>query len=83
MKKLFLNYDDRTDTVSVNTYQNNGWFNHDVKGLVADMAVKIPSCCNLEGALEAIRDGEVWVGTDATTEILEMIETAICEFEKN
>ena len=80
MKKLFLNYDADTDTVTVNTYRNNGWFNHDVKGLVADIAVKIPSCCNLEGALDAVRDGEVWAGTNATTKILEMIDTAICEY---
>lgn len=81
MTKLFLNYNAHTATVTVNTYRNNGYFNEDVVGLVEDIAVGVHSSCNLEGALDAVRDGAAWKGTCATPAILEMIETAICEFE--
>ena len=83
MTNLFLNYSAHTATVTVNTYRNNGYFNEDVAGLVEDIAAGVHSCCNLEGALEAVRDGEAWAGSKATTEILEMIDAAICEFHDN
>ena len=82
MTNLYLNYSAHTDTVSVNTYRNNGWFNEDVAGLVEDIAEGVPSSCNLEGALEAVRDGAAWAGTNATTEILEMIEDCINAYEE-
>lgn len=83
MTNLFLNYNAHTDTIMVNTYRNNGYFNEDVVGLVEDIAVGIHSSCNLEGALDAVRDGAAWAGTNATPAVLEMIDAAICEFYGN
>lgn len=83
MTNLFLNYNANTATVSVNTYRNNGYFNWDVCGLVEDIAAGVSSCCDFEGALDAVRDGAVWEDTDATAEILEMIDDAICNFCDN
>jgi hypothetical protein len=80
MTNLFLNYNAQTYTVTVNTYRNIGYFNTDVAGFIADIAMGVHSCCNLEGALDAVRDGSVWAGTNATPAILEMIDEAICEF---
>ena len=48
-----------------------------------DIVVGVSSSCDLEGALDAVRDGAAWAGTNATTEILEMIDNAICEFYDN
>lgn len=83
MKTLFINYNANTETLSINTFRNNGYFNDDVTGLVEDIAVGVSSSCYLEGALDAVRDGAAWAGTNATTEILEMIDEAICEFYDN
>ncbi len=82
MTNLFLNYNAHTGVVTVNTYRNNGYFNDDVVGLIEDIVVGVHSCCNLEGALDAVRSDD-WAGTNATIEILEMIEAAICEFHDN
>ena len=82
MTNLFLFYHAHTSTITVNTYRNNGYFNEDVVGLVEDIAVGVHSCCNLEGALDAVRDGAAWAGTNATTEILEMIEDCINAYEE-
>lgn len=83
MTNLFLNYDSSTETLSINTFRNNGYFNDDVVGFVEDIARGVSSCCycDLDGALDAVRDGSAWAGTNASTEILEMIDTAICEYE--
>ena len=78
---LFLNYNANTETLSINTFRNNGYFNEDVVGLVEDIVTGVSSCCNLEGALDAVRDGPAWAGTNATTEILEMIDDCINEYE--
>ena len=75
MTNLFLNYDAHTETITVNTYRNNGYFNEDVEGFIADIADGIHSCCNLEGAVRE--------GTSATPAVLRMIYTAICEYEEN
>ena len=83
MTNLFLNYNAHTSTITVNTYRNNGYFNEDVVGLVEDIAVGVHSSCPMEGALDAVRDGAVWAGTNATPKVLEMIDTAICEFEEH
>ena len=83
MKTLFINYNANTETLSINTFRNNGYFNDDVTGLVEDIAVGVSSSCDLEGALDAVRDGAAWAGANATTEILEMIDEAICEFYDN
>lgn len=82
MKNLFLNYDAHTDTVTVNTYRNQGYFG-DICDLVENVARGISTSCNLEGALDAVRDGAAWAGTNATPAVLEMIDVAICEFEEN
>lgn len=83
MTNLFLNYNANTETLSINTFRNNGCLNDDVVGLVEDIAVGVSSCCDLDGAIDAVRDGSAWAGTNATTEILEMIDEAICEFYDN
>lgn len=82
MTNLFLNYNSDTVALTVNTYRNNGYFNEDVVGLVEDIAVGVCSSCNLEGALDAVRSDD-WAGTNATPEVLEMIDAAICEFYDN
>lgn len=83
MNTLFLNYNADTKTVSVNTFRNAGYANFDVIGLVDDIVMGVSGCCDIEGALDAVRDGSVWADTNATTEILEMIDDAICEFYDN
>ena len=83
MTSLFLNYNAHTATITVNTYRNNGYFNEDVVGLIEDIAVGVHSSCPIDGALDAVRDGAAWAGTNATTEVLEMIDSAICEFYDN
>lgn len=83
MTTLFLNYNAGTKTVSVNTFRNAGYVNFDVIGLVDDIVMGVSGCCELEGSLDAVRDGSIWAGTDATQEILEMIDSAICEFYGN
>ena len=83
MTTLFLNYNANTETLSINTFRNNGYLNDDVTGLVEDIVVGVSSSCDLEGALDAVRDGAAWAGTNATVEILEMIDEAICEYELN
>lgn len=82
MTNLFLNYNAHTGVVTVNTYRNNGYFNDDVVGLIEDIVVGVHSCCNLEGALDAVRSDD-WAGTNATPEVLGMIDAAICEFYDN
>lgn len=81
MTNLFLNYNANTETLSVNTFRNNGCHGLDVIDLVESMASGHSACCDLDGALDAVRDGAAWAGTNATTEILEMIDTVICEYE--
>jgi len=86
MTTLFLNYNANailaSDVVYISDHRG-GLFNEDVSGLVEDMIADRSSSCPLDGALDALRDGAAWAGTNATTEILEMIDTAICEFYDN
>ena len=81
MTTLFLNYNANTETLSINTFRNTGYYNEDVCGMVEDIVTGVNSCCPLDGALDAVRDGAAWAGTNATTEILEMIDNSICEYD--
>ena len=53
----------------------------DVTGLVDDILAERDGCCPLGGAKDALEDGTLWAGSDATTEMLEEIHSAICEWE--
>ena len=83
MTNLFLNYNANTETLSINTFRNPGYYYEEVCDLVESMVSGVSGSCDLEGALDAVRDGAAWAGTNATTEILEMIDNAICEYELN
>ena len=83
MTTLFLNYNANTETLSINTFRNQGYYCEDVCDLVESMVSGVSGSCDLEGALDAVRDGAAWAGTNATTEILEMIDNTICEYELN
>lgn len=77
MTTLFINFDVNTG-LSINTFRKpNGYYNEDVIGLVEDMAADRNGCCPLDGALDAVRDGSAWAGTNATSEILERIDDCI------
>lgn len=80
----FLNYSAIHNTLTVNTFRNNGYANFDVTGLVDDIAMGVDGCCDIGGSLDAVRDGALWSDKPhATKEILEMIDSAICEFHYN
>ena len=82
MTTLFLNYSVNTG-LSINTFRNTGYFNDDVAGLVEDMLAGKNSSCDLEGALDAVRDGSLWSDNDDVQGVLEYIDAAICEYELN
>lgn len=82
MTTLFINYNANTETLSVNTFRNTGYYNEDVCGMVEDIVTGVNSCCPLDGALAALEDGAAWAGTNATEEILEMLHDAIVSYEQ-
>lgn len=78
---MFINYNVNTG-ISINTYrQASGYANSDVNGLVDDILAGRDGSCPLDGAKDALEDGYLWAGTDATPEILEEIHSAVCEWE--
>lgn len=80
---MFINYNVNSG-ISINTFRNpNGYANSDVTGLVDDIAAERDGCCPLEGAKEALEDGTLWQGSNATPEILEALHTAITEYENS
>lgn len=82
MATLFLNYDANTGTLSINPFRIQGYVG-DIRDLAENIARGISGSCGLEGAPDAIRDSVARIDTStsvATTEILEMIDSAICDF---
>lgn len=78
---MFINYD-ANKGLSINPYRApDGYANGDVGGLVDDIMAERTGCCPLEGAKNALEDGALWNGSDATPEVLEEIHNAICEYE--
>ena len=86
MTTLFINYNANailaSDVVYISDHRG-GLFNEDIIGLVEDMIADRSSSCPLDGALDALRDGAAWAGTNATTEILELLDAAICGYYNN
>lgn len=78
----FINYNAQTDHVSINTFrESGGFFRDDIKDLVYDVEIGHSSSCDLEGAKDALQDGEIWKGSIVKQETLEVIHAAISEFE--
>lgn len=78
---MFINYNVNTG-ISITTHrQVLGVANSYVTGLVDDILAERNGCCPLDGAKDALEDGTLWTGSDATPEILEEIHSAICEWE--
>ena len=80
MNILFLHYNHQQDTLTINPFEGLGC-HEDVTGLAIDMLRGVDSCCPLEGALDAVNDGPIWVCTDVTAAILEDIHHAITAYE--
>lgn len=78
---MFINYNVNTG-IRINIHrQVEGVANSYVTGLVDDILAERNGCCPLDGAKDALEDGSLWAGSDATPEILEEIHSAICEWE--
>lgn len=78
---MFINYNVNTG-ISINTYRHaSGYANSDVTGLIDDILAGRHGNCPLDGAKDALEDGALWQGSNATQEILEEIHAAICEWE--
>ena len=82
MNILFLHYNNKQDTLTINPFEGLGC-HEDVTGMAIDMLRGLDSCCPLEGALDAVMDGPIWEGSRVTTEILEDIYFAITDYEEN
>lgn len=78
---MFINYSVNAG-ISINSFrQPSGYANSEVTGLVDDILAERDGCCPLDGAKSALEDGALWAGSDATAEVLEMVHSAICEWE--
>lgn len=77
---MFINYSVNKG-ITINAYRNNGVMNDDVTYLAYDILAGRDGSCSLEGAKDALEDGTMWQGSAVTTEILEDIHSAICEWE--
>ena len=81
---MFINYDPNYTGITINPFRKPDAIEvGDVVGLVEYMMADKPCCCDLEGAIDALEDGAVWEGTDATEEVLEAIHNAIREHESS
>jgi hypothetical protein len=64
--------------------QDGPRFDHadDVTGFIDDiLKCRDSSSCLLEGAKEALEDGEIWAGSNAKPELLEWLHSVIVNFE--
>jgi len=80
---MFINYDVNRG-LSINSYRHpSATMSKDVAELVDDIIADQNGCCPLEGAKDALEDGSVWQGSDATHELLEELHALIRNYEKN
>lgn len=73
---LFINYNP-TVGLSINTYRNSFYYSPDIRDLVDDILREDIGCCELEGALDALEDGDCWEGIDVTQGLLEELHCLI------
>ena len=74
---MFINYDVNAG-FSINTYRKpNGYANADVIGLIDDIVSGTCGNCPMDGALDALEDGELWVDGNANQEVIEELHALI------
>lgn len=80
--KQYLNYCPVIGFSVSTAPQPDGYFNSCSVGFIEDLAQQKPSSCPLDGALDALEDGSLWLDDDAIKAALESAHGYLMEYTK-